>query len=279
MWIMKSKRLSAMAIMAATVLMVGTAGGSVISYASPSVKEQVDVLNQTVSIPGRMEPESIIEFISDTQYVILQGGEYDETAAYAKLDETLYSGVSIEVSEGECGEVVCEDPIVAVTGMKISYADDGYILRISNKNNAQKSYINDLARAAAVCPSCKKTYLSAGTTSPVGTYTWGDSSNKLVVTSTTVKGTGRFTNFTDKKGSHDNDLKKGDVATRYHVDNPKDGTTISCKANGYTVNMSKEDVGCLPDAVLDIWKTGMDSFGKTWTSSLSYSNAEYSYTK
>lgn len=57
-------------------------------------------------------------------------------------------------------------------------------------------------------------------------------------------------------------FKKGDVATRYHVDNPAYGTKLKCVANGHTKTMIKRDVGCLPNAVLDIWKYGVEYFGK-----------------
>ena len=110
-----------------------------------------------------------------------------------------------------------------------------------------------------------------------GTYTWGANNNKLTVTSTYVLGKGRFTNFTDSTGENGNTLVKGDVATRYHVDNPTYGKALTCKANGYTRTMYKRDVGCMPDAVLDIWKTGVECFGYTWNANLSINNAEYCY--
>ena len=41
--------------------------------------------------------------------------------------------------------------------------------------------------------------------------------------------------------------------------------------------MTKRDVGCLPNAVLDIWKTGVEYFGKEWSSNVSIYNASYEY--
>lgn len=83
----------------------------------------------------------------------------------------------------------------------------------------------------------------------------------------------------------DHKLKKGDVATRGHVDNPKTGTYITCEApvkgteKRLKVTMQKWDIGCLPDAVLDIWKTGVENWGYTWSSSVSINDGYYEYSR
>lgn len=41
--------------------------------------------------------------------------------------------------------------------------------------------------------------------------------------------------------------------------------------------MTKADNGALPDAILDIWKTGVEYWGYTWSSSLSINRGSYTY--
>ena len=43
------------------------------------------------------------------------------------------------------------------------------------------------------------------------------------------------------------------------------------------VSMVKTDAGGMPNAVLDIWKTGVEYFGKEWSSNVSIYNASYEY--
>lgn len=225
----------------------------------------------TTEIPIKMAPKSTIQFITDTEYTVLEGGEYDDSAAYAQMhvDQIINEdNNSLEDTEN----IIREEPVSPKAGMVVTYADDGYILKIQiNSQSAGSEYAN--------CPRCGKSYLSNGKTSPNGTYTWGSHSNKLVVKTNSVKGTGRFTTFSDSVGQDDKTLVKGHVATRYHVDNPSYGSKVSCTANGFTKSMTKYDVGCLPDGVLDIWKTGVEYFGYKYNSSLSIDNATYSYSK
>lgn len=78
-----------------------------------------------------------------------------------------------------------------------------------------------------------------------------------------VVGTGDVTVFTDKKGDYDNILQKGDCATKGSIDNPLKGTKIKVtnKTNGITYTFTKNDNGSLPNAIIDIWKTGVTNLG------------------
>ena len=64
------------------------------------------------------------------------------------------------------------------------------------------------------------------------------------------------------------------LATHRYYDNCTYGKSIDLtakKSNGtsYTKTMKKRDNGALPDAVIDIWKTGVEYWGYTWHSSFS----------
>lgn len=116
-------------------------------------------------------------------------------------------------------------------------------------------------------------------------HQWGSHKNQIwkIGNSKTARfGAGRATTFSDKIGQRDNVLKKGDAATSKAYDNCKYGTKLSViapkKGGGTkTKTLCKRDVGGMPDAVLDIWKTGVEYWGYTWKSSLSINNVQYSH--
>lgn len=118
-----------------------------------------------------------------------------------------------------------------------------------------------------------------------GTYTYGSvvsetksklgyTTNTIKITDTFVMGTGDLTVFTDKTGDHDNSLKYGDCATKGNYDNPKYGTSIGVRnlVNNIRETFTKNDNGALPNAVLDIWKTGVAKLGITSTN---YDNIKF----
>ena len=128
---------------------------------------------EEVSIPNEMQPETIIEYISDTEYVVLQGGE---------------------------------------------------------SNQEKKIVNNELPETGA--------YIVEKLPKPV----------------------------------------KGDVATKQAYDNCPTGTVLQVRHNGKFVNMKKWDVGSMPNAVLDIWKTGVEYWGYKWSSTFSIPGyVEYEY--
>lgn len=114
-------------------------------------------------------------------------------------------------------------------------------------------------------------------------YEWGKHKNSIwKLHDGGIAGFGRATTFSDKIGQADNILKKGDVATSLRYDNCKYGTKIELFApkKGTTVGaightMYKRDAGGLPDAVIDIWKTGVEYWGYKWTSTLSINDVFY----
>lgn len=223
------------------------------------------------NIPDYMAPNTIIEYINDEEYKIIQGGEYVGTPTYDNCF-ILEAKAKANVSENQI--IQMEKPCPN-KGTKVYYNDDGSLKDIQLKTNIS-------TYASNKCPNCGTTYLARGTKlKPNQWFQWGGqygNDNFLEVDENgNVNGYGRFTNFTDSTGETGNTLKKGDVATRYHVDNPAHGTKLKCEANGYVRTMTKRDVGCLPNAVLDIWKTGVEYFGKSWSKNVSIYNAYYEY--
>jgi hypothetical protein len=94
------------------------------------------------------------------------------------------------------------------------------------------------------------------------------------VYSNEYKGVGRATTFNDRVGQANIVLSQGDVALKLAYDNCAVGTLVSLKAkksNGSwrTCWMTKNDAGGMPNAVIDIWKTGVAYWGYTWSSTFS----------
>lgn len=222
-------------------------------------------------IPPRMQPDTIIRYIDEDKYVIEQGGElqgnlYNENGL-TEEEQKIVDNRMKKVLEN-CGdmEIIKVLNPLPITDMVVYYDGEGFISEIVNPI------------------SMHYTALPRGTTKPNGVYTWGAHNNTLTITDDKVSGTGRITTFSDKIGESDNTLVKGDVATRGDHDNPKHGQTISVTANkknggSLTKDMTKRDNGALPDAILDIWKTGVEYWGYTYSSSLSFEDGSYEYTK
>lgn len=107
-----------------------------------------------------------------------------------------------------------------------------------------------------------ETYLYA----QLGTY-----NNKLFINpyNNIMYGVGRATTFSDEMWQADILNYKGSVATKLAYDDVRVNTIVTVTTkhrNGYThtQNMVKIDAGDMPNAVLDIWKTGVEYWGYTW---------------
>lgn len=221
-------------------------------------------------IPDRMEPDTIIRYTSPTQYIIVQGGSCDETAqkelnALLAEKQKYLNEHQQEIQDGSLTIIKSPTP---VAGMVVKYDGEGYQKEITP--DTENHAVND----SKVSLSAYRGHYAAN-----GNYSWGSHSNRMKITSSTVSGSGRFTNFTDTIGDHNNYLKKGDVATKGAYDNPPSETAVTCTANRKTVKMYKNDNGGLPDACLDIWKYGTEYFGVTWHSYVSIDHSSFSHPK
>lgn len=213
-------------------------------------------------IPDEMQPYSEILYTSDNTYKVLKGGHVEEE-----------SKTKLELPEKYANaneEFVIVETIIPVEGMIVTYASDGLIFDIVFPEGHE-----DVAKQL-------NTYSSRAAVLPDGlslVATWGSYPNKLYYDSISneIHGVGRATTFSDTIGQGNHTLKKGDVATKLAYDNCKLGSTVrvytkNSSGTYKTINMTKWDAGGMPNAVLDIWKTGVEYWGYTWNSSFSMPN-------
>lgn len=235
---------------------------------------QIGEVVESSIIPSQMQPETEITFIDENYYIINQGGEVVEETKIV-LPNYIQTKINIAKIEGTYYTAYQGTNPKPVAGLKVSYADDGFILRLDYPENAEPEVEkvispNERLRSG---PSQNDTLL----------YKWGAHENQIwrIGNSRTARfGYGRATNFTDKIGQRNHILTKGDVATSLAYDNCDFGTVLHVngpkKGGGIVfVDFIKRDVGGMPDAVLDIWKTGVEEFGYTWSKSLSINNIQY----
>lgn len=243
-----------------------------------SLKGRLSILaeDKNAEIPNRMQPHTIIEYISENEYIILQGGEpeaglYNENGLTEEeqgiLDERnemireKYSDLPAYYHESE-------DP-APIEGMKVYYDSLGFIHEISS---AIASYSDDYNP------------LPKGTRLPVGTHSYDGDKCMIIVEEHRVRGYGMLSTFTDSIGERDNVLQKGDCATKGEYDNPfYDQQILAFAKNANTGIVEyyvfyKRDNGKLDHAVLDIWKTGVEYWGYTYINEISIFDGEYTYT-
>lgn len=213
----------------------------------------INVMAQASDIPEKMQPETIIEYISDSEYIILAGGKNEQEQASTNID----------LSKNY--PYVVEKLPKPVKGMKVTYATDGYILNIIPPENGEVVYAEEVIQPNdnGITPYIADYYKLVAT--------WGSYPNKLyrIPGLDSTIGTGRGTTFSDVIGQANHVLVKGDVATKLAYDNCANGKTLIVIHNGKAVHMKKWDVGGMPNAVIDIWKTGVEYWGYKWNSTFS----------
>ncbi|WP_311078445.1 hypothetical protein [Paenibacillus polymyxa] len=231
-------------------------------------------------IPDRMLADTIIQYDDNNNMVIVEKGtpvpEQQKSkvsiaplTAEQQIESEKEEAIIKKIEEDKTPRPVyhIENP-APQPGLKVIYDGEGLIKDIILPNNVSSDVygLNALPR---------------GTRNPAGDYRYGASNNVISISGDkhgSVLGTGRGTNFTDTYGENGNRLQRGDCATKGAIDNPKFGTTIRVRNsdNDIVHEFSKADNGSLPDAVVDIWKTGVEDLGLTWHSYTSFS-ARYSY--
>lgn len=231
------------------------------------------------TIPATMDPNTIIEYDDncEAQVTVTVSTASATTSVYVQEPEDTSGREEEDAKIAAIMEAAKDLPVyteeyvlpIAESGMRVVYGSDGQINHIYNAGGVEIS-----ATAAY-------TALTLGTRKAAGTYTWGTSSNKLVITSTQVTGTGRGTVFDDTIGESDNNLQSGDCALRGDYDNPYHGTVIDVRNldNDIYKQLYKRDNGALPNAVIDIWKwsSSYQYFGEYYSSTLSFSSMRYWY--
>ena len=256
-------------------------------------------------IPERMPANSVIEYEGDGQWnnlgtenVMMKRNrdivknEEKVTLPFAQFSKSI-SQLKKVTDDEPIYEEVLPNP---QKGMRVEYDNWGEINKIFVFNGT--SY-KEVAETFAKHPDEKTGVslfaakaLKLGTRLSPGTYTYGQveektteqvgyTQNVIKITSNKVVGKGDFTVFWSIKGDHENYLKEGDCATKGAIDNPKSNTKIEVtnKLKNITATFYKNDNGDLPNAVIDIWKTGVKRLGVNKTNYSKIKKAgKYKYT-
>ncbi|MRN53897.1 hypothetical protein [Paenibacillus monticola] len=145
-------------------------------------------------------------------------------------------------------------------GTVVIYGSDGHINRVY----VDESIAPKQAAVAADVPSSTVPYPGR---LPGGTYTYG-SGQTVIISAGAVTGDGRFTVF-----------RAGDIATKRQIDNAIHGTPITARALDTDIvkTVYKNDIGSLPDAVMDnyFWGWNNVQFGHTYSDTLSFPDRFY----
>ena len=256
-------------------------------------------------IPERMPANSVIEYEGDGQWnnlgtenVMMKRNrdivknEEKVTLPFAQFSKSI-SQLKKVTDDEPIYEEVLPNP---QKGMRVEYDNWGEINKIFVFNGT--SY-KEVAETFAKHPDEKTGVslfaakaLKLGTRLSPGTYPYGQveektteqvgyTQNVIKITSNKVVGKGDFTVFWSIKGDHENYLKEGDCATKGAIDNPKSNTKIEVtnKLKNITATFYKNDNSDLPNAVIDIWKTGVKRLGVNKTNYSKIKKAgKYKYT-
>lgn len=242
-----------------------------------NVKAEQSFISEEV--PDEMQPKTIITYVDDTHYVINSGG-IAESKTEINLTSELKEKIDIAKADGSYYTALHAKTIAPVKGLKVYYADDGFILKVEYPDDSMNPMLQEMIspNENLVQPSFRE---GPGPNDTL-LFEWGSHKNQVWKIGNT-KGrfaAGRATTFSDKYGQADNILKKGDAATSLAYDDCSYGTVLSVNApkkNGGRLqrNLIKADKGGMPDAVLDIWKTGVEYWGYTWNEYLSIDSVTY----
>lgn len=235
-----------------------------LSYATPNTIE--------LKVPFNAKPNAT--------YLCTEDGEMELLYIYVPKDistrDTLLKSITNAQSrnheEDSIFELAKEDAkslpiynyefdIAAYPGDEIIYDANGEFLNIIRAESTKdKSILSDNRVSSISYGTAKK-----------GTHYYPNSTkaNKLVITDSSVTGTGYGTNFTYKSngnsdiGQRDHRLVKGDCATNKNYDNAICGTIIGVRNfdNDIREDFEKWDIGSLPNAVIDIWWKGLPLLG------------------
>lgn len=300
------KKLVAMAI---TACMIASA---VPAYATKddATHKQDDITFYSEEIPLSLKSGTVIKFISPTEYIILEEGE-DVTYDFDEVPYKNFSDEELEILQEEeeiikrIKEEAENHPTIQIdspkpeTGMVVTYNTLGgpkdILYPVKNSSECGGScdtipyFITELSK-------CKKGYsevvLKEGTTLPSASYTYPAIEvndvvidNVITISSKGVLGEGVFSTYNDDKNEKGKAFKKGDCATKGDIDNPRHGTEIYTRRTtsdgkplGGRVKLTKRDNGCLPQAILDVWGSGVELFGYKQNKNLSFF-ARYYYEK
>ena len=251
-----------------------------IFMAGGAVSAQAAETTISNTIPEQMEANTLIEFIGDSNWRLVPDSDSIESVMEkVALSPDYYkeevAKLPRKISLLPVYEEVNPSPEV---GMRVQYDNWGekeaiYVLRDGEYKEVEM-LMTQVSSRLQFSETFAYNPLPRGKRKPVGTYTYGKvvpettkkagyKKNKIVIKKNTVTGTGDFTVYTGGKTEEGKTLKKGDCATKGEIGNPNTGKKIKVtnKMNGTTATFYKRDNGKLYNAVIDIWKTGVEKLG------------------
>ena len=201
----------------------------------------------------------------------------NEVASQKEIDEEEAVYQSIKEAAKEYKVTVLDENLpTPKPGMVVIYGSDGQINRVYNPENEITPFASVPNEGRA---------LPYPSRLPDGVYTYGSYPNKITIINNHVLGEGRFTVYrpgvggTGKIGSSGKTLVAGDVATKMSVDNCKHNTALRAKnlENSVLKTVYKNDIGSLPNAVLDVFYWGDNDifFGCKYSDTLSFQGRYY----
>lgn len=220
-------------------------------------------------IPFDMQPGSVIKYLNSSEYQILEGGN----ATISKSKKAFRNEESLETPLLEAEEYPTPEK-----DMIVYYGDDGEVneidfptkqseMKFNTLPSKQEAKLDSLIESNEISTKANSTLIAK----------WGSYPNKLYKENTSyfkgIYGTGRATVYGDTTGQASHKLKKGDIATKQKYDNCKTGKSVDVwmvkkgTSSNKTVVCKKWDVGGMPNAVVDIWKTGIEYWGYKYSSS------------
>lgn len=249
------------------------------SLASTSVYAQTQINPGT--IPAHMSPGTEITYDQNDQPVIVKlasnagevtpGVQPTSTESSINLAKQLQSTIRMEINTNttdpryKLGSPVLPAP---QPGMQVFYDGLGDVFKIvlhgrditpvSPVISAQQPMAQMSSTNSANSIQPMETFLERPGQYWYGSYSggpggqnylWIDSQDK------TVYGDGQVTWYSDTYGDSGQVLQNNDCATKMNYDQPMDGTPINVvdnDNNAIQITLYKEDVGGLPNAVLDI---------------------------
>lgn len=263
--------------------------GAGVFYFAGSVASASERTIYSKSIPEMANANTVIQYEGNSLWKVVEDTATDinglscnpETPALSfnnainTFETSKNTRQFYEEDDGPVYEEILPDPEL---GMRVLYDNWGELEKIYVLNNNSYQEINktmaQISAQRVVVDLTELEVLPKGKRLPAGTYRYGKlvpesekllgiARNVIKITSGNVTGKGDFSVFDDEKGDNSNYLQKGDCATNRRIDNPKSGKkiTVTNKTNNISSTFTKNDNGELPNAVIDIWKTGVKKLG------------------
>lgn len=276
---MLNKKKAAVAL-AVLMCMLFSSSIGVVTYAA-----EQDGAVYSPEIPGEMQPYTLIEYVTDQSYVFIEGGPV-KTPSKIEMSDLQKNLLEQAKRNGSYYTAIHEEYPRPVKGVRVQYSSDGFIHNIVFPEGVENPLLQPRQPLSGITDaSSAPIVLVDDNGNDTGIEmeiiaTWGKHNNTLYRVLNTPNnkgryGIGRATTFSDTIGQANVVLEKGHVATSLKYDNVDVGTVVGVVAmvkgssNPRSHNMRKMDAGGLPDAILDIWKTGVEYWGYTWDSSFS----------